>query len=193
MGTNTLEAIPAKGPYLSADPDRLRKWEEELRGLTGFKIGISWQGSPKYQDDKFRSIPLANFAPVANIPGVRLISLQKNFGAEQLRRVPSWKVINYGEKLDEKGAFLDTAALMKHLDLVITSDSAVAHLAGALGVPVWLALSAVSDWRWLREREDTPWYPSIRLFRQRRLVDWDEVFDHMAADLRCLVERGQGR
>ena len=143
-------------PYLTAEPERIRRWGDAVKSLTGFKIGIAWQGSRSYQDDRFRSIPLAMFEPIARIPGTRLISLQKNHGSEQLGKIRGWSVHDFGSKLDESGPFLDTAALMKHLDLVITSDTAIAHLAGALGVPVWLAMSTACDWRWLTEREDSP-------------------------------------
>src|SRR5207244_430149 len=130
--------------------------QRELAGLDGFKIGIAWKGSAEYRLDHWRSIPLARFAPLAAVPGVRLISLQKGAGREQLRHV-EFPVDDLGSRLDEgTGAFIDTAAVIQSLDLVITSDTAVPHLAGALGVPVWLALPLVPEWRWLLEREDSP-------------------------------------
>jgi hypothetical protein len=135
---------------------------------------------------------LREFAPLARVPGVRLVSLQKGFGSEQLRDVgPAWQIHDPGERLDAAGAFVDTAAVMMHLDLVVTSDTAVAHLAGALGVPVWVALSVGPDWRWLLGREDSPWYPTMRLFRQTRPHDWDEVFERMAAELKRRVPVGE--
>lgn len=179
LGT-VVENIPAEIPYLAGDPERIRKWSEELKGLTGFKIGIAWQGSRGFQDDHLRSTRVQRFEPLARVPGTRLISLQKEYGAEQLRDVRGWNVMDVGNRLND---FLDTAALMKHLDLVITVDTAVAHLAGALGVPVWLALPTASDWRWLQGREDTPWYPTMRLFRQRKQGGWAEVFERMAREL----------
>ena len=183
LGTS-LDSIPAGVPYLSPEPDRVRAWGEEFKGLTGFKIGIAWQGSQKYQDDKFRSIRLVNFEPLARLPGTRLVNLQKGYGAEQLGEVgAAWGVMDFGKRVDEKGAFLDTAAIMKHLDLVVTSDSAMAHLAGALGVPVWLAVSKAPDWRWLLQREDSPWYPTMRLFRQTKRGEWRDVFERMAHEL----------
>ncbi len=175
-----LASIPASKPYLSSDPERIRRWGEELKGLTGYKIGIAWQGSRGFQDDKLRSIPVQRFEPLARLPGVRLISLQKDYGSEQLRSVPDWKVLDLGNRLND---FLDTAAVMKHLDLVVTVDTAVAHLAGALGVPVWIALPTASDWRWLQNREDSPWYASARLFRQKTQGDWAEVLARMAREL----------
>jgi hypothetical protein len=154
-----------------------------------FKIGIAWQGSSRYPADRCRSIPLTRFEPLARVPGVQLISLQKGPGSEQLRelgKAPThFPVTGLGDRLDtdEAGAFTDTAAVLMSLDLVVSSDTAVAHLAGALGVPVWLALPWVPDWRWLLGRDDSPWYPSMRLFRQPRPGDWDAVFRRMATAL----------
>jgi hypothetical protein len=149
------------------------------------RIGIAWQGNPKHSD-QHRFMPLHSFAPVAKVTGVCLISLQKSAGTEQLTTVAdTFSVINLGDNLDETtGAFMDTAAIMMNLDLVITADTAIAHLAGALGVPVWIALPFVPNWRWLLERDDSPWYPTARLFRQQRPGDWDDVFARMADALR---------
>jgi Glycosyltransferase family 9 (heptosyltransferase) len=130
------------------------------------RVGIAWQGSRKYGGDAHRSAPLRALAALADVPGVRLISLQMGPGAEQLREATDWDVIDLGGRLKD---FVDTAAVMKHLDLVISVDTAVAHLAGALGVPVWLALCTASDWRWLQGRDDSPWYLTARLFRQKAM------------------------
>lgn len=190
----SLADVPAEVPYLFAEPQRIAHWHQqlstELRPAASSrqpacKIGIAWQGNPTYRDDRWRSIPLAEFAPLARVPGVQLISLQKGYGSEQVPqladRVP---VLDVASRLDQSGgAFLDTAAVIKCLDLVITSDTAIAHLAGALGVPVWLALSFVPDWRWLMGREDCPWYPTMRLFRQPNLGNWPAVFQRMAGEL----------
>src|SRR5262249_31780852 len=151
--------------------------------------GVIWQGNRHFQWDRFRSFPLEKLAPLAAVEGVRLVSLQKGYGAEQVQALKGHFAVTELEGVDEPGGgFLDTAAVMKCLDLVVTADTATGHLAGALGVPVWLALSAVADWRWLVGREDTPWYPTMRLFRQERLGDWDGVFARMAAELGRLVE-----
>jgi hypothetical protein len=183
----TLANVPARVPYLTADPRLVDRWRQELAALPGFKVGIAWQGSPTYGGDRHRSIPLAQFAPLARIKGVRLYSLQKGYGAEQLAAVKDTvPVVDFGERLDAAGAFLDTAALMQHFDLVITSDTAVAHLAGALGVPVWVALPCTSDWRWLRNRADGPWYPTMRLYRQTTLGEWRRGFETLAAHLEKL-------
>jgi hypothetical protein len=181
----TPASIPAEVPYLRADEALVAHWRRQLAPIRGLKIGIAWQGSLKYRGDRHRSFRLAQFAPLSRLAGVRLFSLQKGPGTEQLREVADgFDVTDLGSRLDEaSGAFLDSAAVMKNLDLVITSDSALAHLAGALGVPAWVALPYAADWRWLLEREDSPWYPTMRLFRQDRWGDWDGVFDRIAGVL----------
>jgi hypothetical protein len=180
----TLDTMPADVPYLFAEPERLDQWKHKLSDPAAFKIGIAWQGSSTFPGDRMRSIALAHFAPLARVPGVRLFSLQKGNGSNQIKASRQFGVTEFGDQMDAGGAFLDTAAVMKNLDLVVTSDTAIAHLAGALGVPVWVALSIGPDWRWFWDREDCPWYPTMRLFRQRRLGDWDEVFERAAGALR---------
>jgi hypothetical protein len=183
FGTD-LETIPTTVPYLRIDPAAVERWQREL-GTEGFKVGIVWQGSTSHRGDRWRSMPLAQFAPLAAVPGVRLISLQKGAGSEQLAALGGlFPVVDLGDRLDAGGAFLDTAAVMAGLDLVVCCDTAVAHLAGALGVPVWVALAYAPDWRWLLGREDSPWYPTMRLFRQDRRGDWDGVFARLADALR---------
>ncbi len=178
----TLDSIPATAPYLTADAHLVEQWRQEFSGepqATALKIGIFWQGSPRFAQvecriaDQKRSIALAKFEPLARLPGIQLFSLQKGYGSEQLAEWQDrWHIIDLGSKL---GDFMDTAAAMMNLDLIITADTAPAHLAGALGVPVWNLLYTAACWRWLRERADSPWYPTMRLFRQKRLGDWDEV------------------
>jgi hypothetical protein len=179
----TAGTIPASIPYLRPDPLRVRKWAGRL--APGFRIGIAWQGARRIEIDRERSFPLQLFAPLAAIPGVTLISLQKHAGAEQLDDMPSdMRVQHFGEELDAgPDAFVDTAAVMMSLDLVVTSDTAIAHLAGALGRPVWIALKHMPDWRWMLDRDDTPWYPTARLFRQKRRADWIEVFERIAVEV----------
>lgn len=181
----TLENVPAATPYLSADPALVERWRGELAAIEGFRIGIAWQGSRNYRRDRYRSVPLEKFAPLAEVPGVRLISLQKGPGAEQVAALAGrFEVVDLSERLDTAGgAFMDTAAVMTLVDLVITTDTAVPHLAGALGVPVWVALSSNPDWRWLLDRDDSPWYPTMRLFRQSHRGEWSDVFERMAAAL----------
>jgi tetratricopeptide (TPR) repeat protein len=176
----TPESIPASTPYLTPDPARRAAWQKKLGG--GFKIGIAWQGNPTFVHDRGRSIPVAAFAPLADIPDVRLISLQKRPGAEQIATVPFRgrieQVLDVSDTRD--AAFLDTMALIDALDLVVTSDSMNAHLAGALGKPTFIALRKSPDWRWLLGREDCPWYPTVRLFRQPTEGDWQDVFRRIA-------------
>ena len=144
-----------------------------------------WQGKATSDADTGRSVPLRAFAPLCHIPGVKLISLQKNHGLEQLAHLPpGMSVETLGAEFDAgPDAFMDCAAVMMNLDLVISCDTAAAHLAGALGRPVWIVLKHVPDWRWMMDREDTPWYPTARLFRQARRGDWDEVFLRIASEL----------
>ena len=171
-------------PYIFAEPDRVEKWSSRIKQLPGLKIGIGWQGSPTFKRDAFRSIPLEEFAPLAKLPDVSLVSLQKGDGIDQIESRTDPFPLTVFDDHDSDGAFLDTAAIMQHLDLVITSDTALAHVAGALGVPVWLAVSTSSDWRWLIDREDSPWYPTMRIFRQTTLGNWTDVFLNIAKDLK---------
>ena len=165
-------------PYLMAEPERVARWRTRL-GPSGFKIGIAWQGNPGRVEDLGRSISLREYLPLADKPGVRLVSLQKNDGTDQLEN--GMTIESLGQDFDAgPDGFLDAAAVMMSLDLVITSDTAIAHLAGALGRPVWVALRLVPDWRWQLERDDSPWYPTMRLFRQSTRDDWKPVFAAMA-------------
>jgi len=176
--------IPARIPYLCSEPERVRHWKARI-GSEGFRIGICWQGAKGGEVDIGRSFPVRHFEGIARLPGVRLFSLQKNAGAEQLHDLPGgFNVQSFGDDLDSgPDAFVDTAAIMENLDLVIASDTAVAHLAGALGRPVWVALNFVPDWRWLLERTDSPWYPTMKLFRQTERGNWQGVFAAMEAQL----------
>jgi tetratricopeptide (TPR) repeat protein len=188
LGTS-LERVPNQVPYLHPDPALVEKWRAELADVRELKVGINWQGNPKYAGDHHRSIPLKFFEPLARVTGVKLFSLQKNDGLDQLAQLSgAFPVTDLGSRLDvDTGPFLDTAALMTCLDLFITSDTAVAHLAGALGIPVWMALSTTPDWRWLTGREDNPWYPTMRIFRQDEYMRWGPVFERLAAALRQRV------
>jgi tetratricopeptide (TPR) repeat protein len=181
----TLGTCPAEVPYLRAEPARVETWKKRL-GPQGFKIGICWQGS---KIDPRRSFPLVQCERVARLPDVRLISLQKKDGVEQLDNLPAgMKVETLGDDFDsDSDAFIDTAAVMECLDLVIAPDTANAHLAGALGRPVWVALKYVPDWRWMLDRSDCPWYPTMRLFRQAARGDWPGVFMSIETELRALA------
>jgi len=183
----TRESLPAPEKYLAAEPERAARWREELAALPGkVHVGVCWQGNRKYQGDHFRSIPLAEFEPLAQVAGVTLVSLQKGDGSEQRGEV-EFQVVDFGERLDADAPFADTAAILSELDLLVTSDTAVAHLAGALGAPTWLPLSRAADWRWEASGERSIWYPSMRLFRQRELGDWGDVFARMASGLGQVV------
>jgi tetratricopeptide (TPR) repeat protein len=179
-----LDSVPAETPYLFAEPERISRWAAEIGG-EGFRIGCVWQGNANPEADIARSFALKQLAPLAAAPGVRLISLQKGVGEEQLwRDPPEFPIQRLSAVFDVGGpAFLDTAAAMASLDLVVTCDTSIAHLAGALGRPVWVALKQNSEWRWLRDRDDSPWYPTLRLFRQPAAGDWPSVFSAMAAAL----------
>ena len=169
-----LATIPDRTPYLLVENDLIMNWKKRI-GPTGFKIGICWQGSTG-KVDVGRSFPVGQFESLSRIPGVRLISLHKGEGENQLHDLPEDMIV---ETFDLDGgfdAFVDTAAVIKCCDLVISSDTAVAHLAGALGAKIWVALRYMPDWRWMLDRNDSPWYPTMRLFRQNTLGDWDGVF-----------------
>ncbi len=175
------ETVPARIPYLLAKPALLEPWRTRLIEFGGLKIGIAWRGSPEHRKDRARSIPLSCFEPLASLPAIHLVSLQKGAGAEELQEVRDhFPVTDLGGRLQD---FMDTAAVLANLDLVTTCDTAVAHLAGALGVPVWVALPFVPDWRWLLDRSDTPWYPTMRLFRQKKPGDWAGVFEEIKTAL----------
>lgn len=176
--------IPAEVPYLAADPARVEAWAARLPPGE-LRIGIAGQDNPGGDIDSGRSIPLAALAPIARIPGVRLVSLEKHDDAAPLAELPpGMEVAALGPEFEAgPDGFLDTAAVMLNLDLVITADNMIAHLAGALGRPVWVLLKQVPDWRWLIRRPDSPWYPTARLFRQRRPGDWDELVGRVAAAL----------
>jgi ADP-heptose:LPS heptosyltransferase len=175
-------ALPTEIPYLSADSDLAARWREELSRIPEFKIGIVWQGSPEHKKDCLRSVSLREFAPLARLTGVRLFSLQVGSGSEQLARRSEFAVTDLASAFDPT-SFADAAAAIVNLDLVVTVDTATAHLAGALGKPVWVALPSRPDWRWLLKRADSPWYPSMRLFRQTDAGQWSAVFERMAGEL----------
>jgi len=185
----TPDTLPAPVRYLVPDRERVDAWRARLG--PGRKVGLSWQGSPTFVHDKGRSIPLAAFAPLAEIPDIRLISLQKRPGAEQIADVAFGARIEQVLDASDTGeeAFRDTAALAASLDLIVASDSMNAHLAGALGRPTCLALRRVPDWRWLLGRDDCPWYPTMRLFRQTVEGDWQDVFGRIATAIRAEAGR----
>jgi len=178
----TLESIPAAVPYVHAEPERVAWWQRELAGDSkSFKVGLVWSGSAKHKNDRSRSLALADLAPLGQVPGVRFYSLQKGDAAGQAKDPPAGLAVL--DRTEELQDFADTAALIANLDLVISVDTSVAHLAGALAKPVWTLLPFVSDWRWLLDRSDTPWYPTMRLFRQGAPGDWSGAIAQLAAAL----------
>jgi len=180
----TLDTIPDTVPYLHADADKTRYWRERLPG-DGFKVGIVWAGGPKNPNERNRSCRLRQFESIANISGVRLIGMQKGKAAEQVKDLPAgMEVINYGPELED---FTDTMALIENLDLIIAVDTAVAHLAGAMGKPIWLVLTFAHHWPWLLNRTDSPWYPSMRIYRQKKKGDWEPVFKQVGKDLQTRI------
>ncbi len=187
----TLKNVPSEVPYLHARDQDVARWRDRLASLDGFRVGIAWQGSATHQRDRERSIPLAAFAPLARIEGVKLVSLQKHSGTEQLRDAP-FAIHRLGDEWDPPSRpLVDTAAVMMNLDLVVTADTAIAHLAGGLAARVWVALSTPADWRWMTGRTDSPWYPTMRLFRQSCAGDWGPVMSRIAEEL--AAARRQGR
>lgn len=190
LGT-TLETIPHEAGYIISLPGLTDTWAAEANHLAGFKIGLCWQGNPDHDDDKKRSIPLTRFEPLLAMSGMTFVSLQKGPGEEQIASHGlEGRIVDWGSNLDDgPDGFTNLAAIIKNLDLVITVDTAVAHLAGAMGMPVWMPLAYVPDWRWLLARTDTPWYPTMRLFRQPSLGDWDSVLRDLQAALKAVSNR----
>ena len=218
-----------EAPYIEPDPARVDRWRERLDALcprvplspcppvplSAFRVGVNWLAEQGTAWGRRRSIPLEQFAPLAAVPGVKLVSLQKGWepveldagtrrhgdaGISATNGVRSSGPLSAPPRLrvpvsvllgldDDGGAFLDTAAVIRNLDLVITCDTSIAHLAGALGAEVWVALGAAADWRWMLDKGDTPWYPTMRLFRQRREGEWGPAFERMAE---CLSTRRRG-
>jgi len=187
LGT-ACETIPADIPYLYADQGRADVWSQRLAG-DGLKVGIVWAGSARHTDDANRSCTLEHFRPLGQIDGIELVGLQKGAASDQAEQVEGGMPFeNLGDELRD---FADTGAVISNLDLVVSVDTAVLHLAGAMGKRVWGILPFDADWRWLRQRDDSPWYPTMKLFRQTRPGDWDGVFDCVAAELReCVGARG---
>ena len=179
---STLETIPSAVPYLQPLADRVTKWSKLLGHAERLQVGITWSGRPTYgKTDYKRSIPLALLAPLLGTPGARFVGLQKDIRQSDAATLDT--VTDFLTFSEELGDFSDTAALLSVLDLVISIDTAVAHLAGALGKPCWTLLPFSADWRWLIAREDSPWYPTMRLFRQPAIGDWQEVLRRIEKEL----------
>ncbi len=193
------ETIPAEIPYLHADPKLVEYWKEKLSADKNFKIGLCWQGNANYSTQFLRQVVAAKsisvklFEPLSQVPGISLYSLQKIHGTNQLKELDGSLVIyDFGPDFDTtNGRFMDTAAIIKNLNLVITVDTSICHLSAALGTPTWIMLPEPSDWRWMLNRTDTPWYPNARLFRQPSPGDWKNVIQQIVQALYALLRPSQ--
>jgi len=176
-----MNTIPAKVPYVHPDSTQVAAWQQRLQGNTR-RIGLAWAGNPSMHRDRLRSIPLELFAPLMKVPGTTFYSLQLGPGSEQVKQLPpDVRLIDFTAELKD---FADTTAIVANLDLVISICSSVTHLAGAMGKPVWVLLNKGCDWRWFVEREDSPWYPTARLFRQTTAGEWQAVVNLVERALR---------
>ncbi len=181
-----LETLPS-APYVTPDPQRVAAWHRHWGPADGrLRVGLAWQGSGLHPDDGGRSLPLARLIPILAVPGVRLIGLQPGDGAGQMERLPEFlRFDNVGPQLTASPqGMMETAACVATLDLVISVDTALVHLCGAVGAPCWVMLYETPDWRWLLDRCDSPWYPALRLFRQAEWGEWMPVIDRVAAALK---------
>jgi hypothetical protein len=175
FGTS-VQTIPSQSPYLRADPAKSSKWRERMTRVAGqLKVGLTWAGVSGHENDRNRSLPFTSLAPLMQIPSVSFVSLQKGLSPSpgtpgEGRGEGLASLLDWTKDIHD---FSDTAALMDNLDLIITVDTAVAHLAGAMGKPVWMLLPHVPDSRWMLDRSDSPWYPTMRLFRQPGSGDWE--------------------
>lgn len=189
---DTESTFPTNIPYISADQKLVNQWHNTLAHDTRYKIGLCWQADKKNDESRLpiarRGCPLTNFIPLQNIEGISLYSLQKYDGVEELANMPIDFPLIHFDNLDEHTKpFEDTAALMKNLDLIITVDTAVAHLAGALGCNVWLLLPYSTDWRWIHGKIDSPWYPTMKIFKQSTPFDWQEVIENISDELKKTI------
>jgi hypothetical protein len=194
----TVETVPWPDAYLGADPELAAEKKMQLPGVLPnnlttarpLRVGLCWAGNPRYKADRLRSVKLATLLPLLHIPGITWISLQKGPAAEQVAALPEDVALWDGSSRDRDLA--ETAALVATLDLVITTDTSIAHLAGATAMPVWILLPHLSDWRWMQQIETTPWYPTARLIRQSTPGDWDEVIERVIKQISELRSAEQG-
>ena len=181
-----LSTIPSRIPYVNPDPARVEAWGQRLRG-NSLRVGLAWGGNPNYPHDLWRSIPLEKLAALTNLDGTTFYSLQMGAPARQVKQLGL--LVHLIDLQDEQEDFAETAAIVANLDLVISIDTSVAHLAGAMGKPVWILLNNSPDWRWLLDREDSPWYPTARLLRQSAFGNWQDVLTRVERELRDLAAR----
>ncbi len=194
----TLDTVPTNIPYLHADENLVTHWREKLSHDTNFKIGICWQGNPNYSTHFLRmavaakSMPLSYFVPLFDIPGTSFYCLQIKTGTEQLQDLAldaQAKLTVFDDDFDKThGSFMDSAAVIKNMDLVITIDTSIGHFAAGLGTPTWVLIPEPPDWRWMLAGRDTPWYPNMILFRQPTPGDWQSPMDAIAAELMTLLD-----
>ncbi len=191
----TVDTIPLANGYLTARADLVQTWKEYFATDKQFKVGVCWQGNAYYKDTMlqvtvmYKSIKTSMLQPICDMPGVSVYSLQKMTGTDHPEDYPTTLKV-FGEQFDkDNGRFMDTAAVIANMDLVITIDTSIAHLAAALGKPTWVLLPEPADWRWLLNRSDTPWYTSMKLFRQPTPGNWQPVLDTITAELAALIER----
>jgi tetratricopeptide (TPR) repeat protein len=188
------ETAPKNIPYLSADPDLVTHWQQKLAADTNFKVGICWQSVPGkgIPPIAHRKCPLQHFTRLGKIDGVSFYSLQKVDGIEQLATLSSDFPLHVFDNFDEQsGAFMDSAALIKNLDLIISVDTSVIHLAGGLGAKIWMLHPYSTDWRWIVNRTDSYWYPNLRIFKQQKPFDWEGVMENVAHELQKLISQQQ--
>ena len=190
--------IPAEMPYLYADPTLEKEWKEKLSKDKNFKVGICWHVDPIHEETKspwsLRSVELDQLAPLANIKNVTFYSLQKlDNPQQQLKNLPKGMTFHtFGPDFDRKnGSFMDSAAIIKNLDLVITVDTCIAHLAGALNKSVWMLLPYAPDCRWYLKRTDSPWYPTMTMFRQKKPSHWDKTIENIAVALGKEIQKNK--
>ncbi|HWB54180.1 MAG TPA: tetratricopeptide repeat protein [Tepidisphaeraceae bacterium] len=189
--STALNNVPHQVPYLRTDPAEAAKWRSRIEGTHDrLKVGLVWAGNKDNKNDRHRSIPLSMLAPLMSVTGVKFYSLQKGEQSVQLKQSPEMDIIDWTDELE---TFDQTAGLVQNLDMVISVDTAVAHLAGALGKPVWTLLPYVPDWRWMLDRDDSPWYPTMRLFRQKEIGDWTSVIRQIAEALSNWVKSSELR
>ena len=172
-------------PHWSAEPSLVSHWLKILGDKAGIKVGLAWQGNPDYAGDRFRSLDLSFFERIAKSENIRLISLQVGQGTKQIANCQFGdKIEDYCHDMDTgKDGFIDTAAVIENLDVVLSCDSSIAHLSGALGKETWILLNRDAEWRWFVDREESPWYPSVRLFRQGELGNWEQVIEQVSKAL----------
>jgi hypothetical protein len=186
--TRSIAEIPSQQSYLRAEPELLAS-TADLIDKGSFTVGLCWQGNREYVGDRNRSLPFNDLEPLFGVPGIRFYSLQKGYGSEQLDESQfAASVEDIASRLDlGTDGFVETAAALMHLDLVISVDTAIAHLAGALGKPVWLLLSPNAEWRWFRDSEQSPWYPTMRLCRRRSSETWRDLLERVSQRLHDVV------